>query len=191
MKDLINKRQDIEREIQDILRRLNAESGVGEGGSLLDKQGFPRADVDLVKIRQDRNKLASLYSDHKQLSLRIEKGLHDLHASTRQKEVRPRVNPANTSVEQADRPFALVDEVSTSSPAAQDGLQIGDQILQFGSLSIKDVGSSLRKVAEYAGDHENSKVLVKAVRAGKLVQVELMPRRWEGNGLIGCHMKIL
>lgn len=35
-------------------------------------------------------------------------------------------------------PFALVDEIAEDSPAAEDGLQLGDQIVKFGNVESGD-----------------------------------------------------
>ena len=56
LKDLLLKRENIEGDIALRAERLEA-SGVGRTGSLVDKEGFPRADVDIASIRADRRRL--------------------------------------------------------------------------------------------------------------------------------------
>ena len=56
LKDLLLKRENIEGDIALRAERLEA-SGVGRTGSLIDKEGFPRADVDIASIRTDRRRL--------------------------------------------------------------------------------------------------------------------------------------
>lgn len=57
LKDLALKRESIEGDIALRSQRLEA-SGVGRTGSLVDKEGFPRADVDVAAIRTDRQRIA-------------------------------------------------------------------------------------------------------------------------------------
>lgn len=57
----------------------------------------------------------------------------------------PAAEPADGSF---SRPFAVVDDVSADSPASAAGVQIGDQLWRFGSVSAAaDGGSSLQAVA--------------------------------------------
>ena len=56
LKDLLLKRENIEGDIALRVERLEA-SGVGRTCSLVDKEGFPRADVDIASIRTDRRRL--------------------------------------------------------------------------------------------------------------------------------------
>lgn len=39
--------------------------------------------------------------------------------------------------------------------------------------------------------HENQPVQTVFLRAGKRVELELVPRRWDGRGLLGCHLRPL
>ena len=57
LEDLALKRECIEGDISLRLKRLEA-SGVGRNGSLVDKEGFPRADIDIAAVRTDRQRIA-------------------------------------------------------------------------------------------------------------------------------------
>ena len=46
----------------------------------MDKEGFPRSDIDVVEIRTMRNRRACLQTDLRELMKQIEAGLHELHA---------------------------------------------------------------------------------------------------------------
>ena len=46
-------------------------------------QGYPRADIDVAAIRNDRHKLACLNTDHGVLSKDVERLLMQLHAATK------------------------------------------------------------------------------------------------------------
>ncbi|CAI5466335.1 unnamed protein product [Closterium sp. Yama58-4] len=71
-KELMARRDNLEAQINAIAARLNAPGGGGTNESLVDKEGFPRADIDIPRVRSDRHRLATLHSDHKQLTGQIE-----------------------------------------------------------------------------------------------------------------------
>lgn len=52
-------------------------------------------------------------------------------------------------------------------------------------------GGELQQVAQELAPHEDQPVQTVFLRAGQQVQLELVPRRWEGRGLLGCHLRPL
>ncbi|KAL2502462.1 26S proteasome non-ATPase regulatory subunit 9 [Forsythia ovata] len=87
------------------------------------------------------------------------------------------------------RPFAMVDEITESSPAAEDGLQLGDQIVKFGNVEISD--NLLQRLATEAQINLGRAVSLVVMRQGALINLTVTPRRWSGHGLLGCHFRIL
>ncbi|GLI71023.1 hypothetical protein VaNZ11_016139, partial [Volvox africanus] len=83
LRDLDLQRKALEEEITLLSGRLNAPGQPGVKGSLLDKQGFPRADIDLVEVRRDRHRLISLTNDQKMLTDKLANLLGDLHEAVR------------------------------------------------------------------------------------------------------------
>lgn len=81
---LMDKRAAMESQIEAIIARLNAPGGPGVKGSLVDKDGFPRADLDIPAIRGDRQRLAVLHNDHKEVTQKIERIILELHSSPQQ-----------------------------------------------------------------------------------------------------------
>lgn len=73
LKDLALKRESIEGDIALRSERLEA-SGVGRSGSLVDKEGFPRADVDVAGVRFDRQRIAGRHILHVPQLIWLEKG---------------------------------------------------------------------------------------------------------------------
>ena len=95
---------------------------------------------------------AVLTNDHKRVTSQIERLMHELHAEARKAPSadtvkRPRmaeaditsIMPLHTSPNAAAappmRPFAVVDEVSSSSPAEEAGVAVGDQLIAFASIT--------------------------------------------------------
>ena|SRR5271156_4569015 len=99
---------------------------------LIDPQGFPRSDIDVAQsnsedsrqtanfvVRTVRAQVIRLRNDHKDLMLRIEKGLHALHQENRNAEETQPTPTAPTTVAPQLIPFAIVNSVAVSSPAAE------------------------------------------------------------------------
>lgn len=61
---------------------------------------------------------------------------------------------------------------------------------RFGE-AVGGSGNELQQVAQELQKHENQAVQTIFLRAGQQVQLELVPRRWEGRGLLGCHLRPL
>ena len=61
---LMKDKDELEKAIMDITDYLTAPGMPGLKGNLIDEEGFPRADLDLIEIRKHRNRLACLQTDH-------------------------------------------------------------------------------------------------------------------------------
>lgn len=86
-------------------------------------------------------------------------------------------------------PFALVDEIADASPAADDGLQLGDQVLKFGNVEGGD--DLLRRLASEAQINQGRPIPVVVMRHGTPVNLTVTPRSWQGRGLLGCHFQMM
>lgn len=84
------------------------------------------------------------------------------------------------------RPFAVVDEISEQSPAAEDGLQLGDQILKFGNVERGE--NLLQLLASEAQQKQGEAVPLIVTRQGSVVNLTVTPRTWSGRGLLGYVM---
>lgn len=106
LRELDNQRNLIEVEAHAIAEELsspleNGEPGPGINGSLLDSEGFPRADIDIMRVRTLRNRLAHLRTDHKDIMKRIEHLLPQLHEMAR---LIPLPTVSNTAPSPAQHP---------------------------------------------------------------------------------------
>mmetsp|Transcript_38606 Transcript_38606/g.83942 ORF Transcript_38606/g.83942 Transcript_38606/m.83942 type:complete len:223 (+) Transcript_38606:128-796(+) len=212
LKALMAERTALEAEMNEIIARLTAPGGAGLTESLVDKEGFPRADVDVHQARISRNRLAVLKNDHKDLSARLEQGLLALHASASNSGTRSpvepqtvdsaadnvRSRPTNVAAEpmEEDTPvpsasaFAMIDEVTSGSPAADDGLLVGDLVVQFGEVRHSG-GGELARVAQALQQNVGSAMQVVVQRQGLPCTLSVTPRPWAGRGYLGCHMRPL
>ncbi|KAJ7516090.1 hypothetical protein O6H91_22G042700 [Diphasiastrum complanatum] len=219
---LMDSRSSIEEEMNAIIARLCAPGGPGLTSSLVDKEGFPRADIDVHAVLTDRHRLAVLRNDHKDITAQIEEKIYVLHSGgfTRDgtlpqkrtadgEEVRPQRVPSATRTvaqeapahatgrtettpmeeDRSIRPFATFDEVTEGSPAALDGIVLGDQLIKFGSIEGGE--DLLRRLAREGQMNEGRTISVVVLRRGSQIELSVTPRQWSGRGLLGCHIQVL
>eukprot|EP01067_Filipodium_phascolosomae_P004996 Filipodium_phascolosomae@DN2994_c0_g1_i1.p1 len=298
MKELMQERDNIESEMQSHIDFLNGYGMPGADGPLVDQEGFPRNDIDIIAVRTARHRVNCLRNDLKAVNSKLEEGLHEIHKSTMVSVPRERnrsvgkqsslellssgtgLSPhagddttllvdemlvgngqhhtsggpgpysipsstkglvgsdhisdevlddqerlqhsvgkrssgstgstkvgAETSTSVATvqggpvkvsdpRVFAIVDEISPSSPAEECGLQIGDEIVQFGAVT-KTSPDCFNEVANEVLTHVDKLVEVKMLRwrnnsvdTQEKIQVslQLRPHNWDGPGVLGCHI---
>ena len=89
--------------------------------------------------------------------------------------------------EEIPKPFAKIDLVSEGSPAHDAGMKVGDLILEFGTQNATNF-KSLNDIAQLVKNSENRNVRVKILRHGKIATLTLVPKRWSGQGLLGCKI---
>ena len=80
-------------------------------------------------------------------------------------------------------PFAVIDQVSATSPAEADGIQVGDLLVRFGAVVAGP--DCIRQVAAELERSEGLQVPVKVVRRGEGVELSVVPRTWSGRGRLG------
>ncbi|KAJ1625857.1 hypothetical protein T492DRAFT_1036641 [Pavlovales sp. CCMP2436] len=214
---LVLRKDALEAELANVVGALAAPGLGGLRGPLVDAEGYPRADVDVHSTRTLRNAHARNNTDHKALMGAIEVKMHAIYALPATARAPPAAaTPAVTvakspavSAGPADPPvrsasamdvddeaaFALVDEVMGGGPAEGSGLRVGDALLRFGEVSATtpEALSAVARAVGAAGGAEIS-IVVKRRGAGGTEEVftlGLRPRRWEGRGLLGCHLSPL
>lgn len=176
--ELQAQRDALEIEAEAIVNELNSpgpkgEPAVGVKGALVDKEGFPRSDVDVYRARTLRHRLAVINTDHKEISLSIEASMHELHASyhmplcgeldkqqSSQSSSSGAVAAASAmaaglaslSVGKSEldmsncKAFAIIDQILEGSPAQKSGLRNGDRLLAFGSITSSVYANPLTEV---------------------------------------------
>ncbi|KAG0343590.1 putative 26S proteasome regulatory subunit [Podila humilis] len=183
---------------------------------LVDSNGFPRSDIDLVAVTTARSNIIRLKNDHKAIMLEIEQTLHAVHAEAlaereKSKELQEATitftqtsastsvgavgtSGSNSSAELTPSlpqvPFAKVNAIAPDSPAKEAGLLQGDMIVAFGPVSAR-TPNALPSLSEHVQTRENKPILVKVLRnhAAELQSVILVPRQgWGGRGMLGCHI---
>ncbi|XP_004242595.2 uncharacterized protein [Solanum lycopersicum] len=212
---LMDERTNTEAEMDVVIQRLCQPGGPGLSGNLVDSEGFPRTDIDIPSVRADRRRLAELRNDHKIITEKIDQNIQVLHSarlasspsSVKDSGVQGSVvnigsssSPGNYSVTAAtsaamdidvvfSRPFAVIDEITEASPAAEDGLQLGDQVVRFGNVQSGE--NLLQRLAAEAQSNQGCVVTMTVLRQGAMTNLQVTPRVWQGRGLLGCNFRIL
>ncbi|TMX04835.1 hypothetical protein EJD97_004602 [Solanum chilense] len=212
---LMDERTNTEAEMDVVIQRLCQPGGPGLSGNLVDPEGFPRTDIDIPSVRADRRRLAELRNDHKIITEKIDQNIQVLHSarlasspsSVKDSGVQGSAvntgsssSPGNYSVTAAtsaamdidvvfSRPFAVIDEITEASPAAEDGLQLGDQVVRFGNVQSGE--NLLQRLAAEAQSNQGCAVTMTVLRQGALSNLQVTPRVWQGRGLLGCNFRIL
>lgn len=134
---------------------------------------------------------------------RIEYGLYQVHAEARESgtvaegaassSVSSSSTASSSSASNADpwfgkKHFSRVHSVAAGSPAEQSGLLVGDLILQFGSASFDTSFTPMAGVKDVVMNSENRPVEVVVRRDAQIVRLTLVPKKWSGQGLLGCHI---
>ncbi|KAG0235960.1 putative 26S proteasome regulatory subunit [Actinomortierella wolfii] len=190
---LLKEKDAIEAHIRVTEMELQAHN-VGPNERLIDAEGFPRADIDLVAITTLRAKLAKLKNDLKFLMPKIEEALYKVHEAAREEKNKAGSATQGTQAESstvAPQPFARVNAVAPDSPASEGGLIRGDQILHFGPIDATN-HNHLKALNDHVVAHQNQPIVVKVLRAKDddsgmdTVVLSVTPRLgWGGRGLLG------
>ena len=197
---MVQKKQEIESELAELGRILVEEGNVGMNGNLVDKEGFPRADIDIYKVRNARQRINCLQNDYKVLISRIEKEIVSIHSLARSKELIE--NSGNGEPLSEHKPFLKITQVDADSPSFEAGLRVNDLIIQFGPFNSLNTRKNLSEIAEHVKEHANKIILVKVLREsepqtneseigipnGKKMTLKLTPKTWSGHGLLGCKL---
>mgnify|MGYP006147495201 FL=1 len=213
VKELYSTREEMEKEMAEIAQRLTEEGMPGLRGALVDREGFPMPGVDLYQVRGDRGRYATLRNDHADVTKELEKRLSELHMQAGVTKGVATMELTREAVEQLKRDeddafmrararaaaqygappgalaFAYVDEVTAGSPASSAGLRVGDVILMFGDVTGPHEAGTLPRVAATLAQREGHPVAVWVSRGGSDVRLDVTPKKWEGRGLLGCHMR--
>lgn len=194
-KDLIARKDKIEEELKELEDVINT-SGVTMDESMIDAQGFPRADIDVHSIRTSRNLIIRLRNDHRDVMKDIENVLFKIHEMKKQQQTTETTTTTTTTATQTSPTttntslvaFAVVNAVAPDSPAYTAGLRRNDHILKFGHVHSEN-HNRLQALNALVGASENQQVPVTVLRDGSKEELIVTPRNgWGGRGTLGCHI---
>ncbi|PPQ65401.1 hypothetical protein CVT26_000026 [Gymnopilus dilepis] len=186
---LMAQKDNIEAELESHFSILKA-NNVTMQTPLVDREGFPRADIDIFAVRGSRVRIIELRNDLKAVMDAIGKALEGIYDPALAAQTTAAQSGAAASQSETPRPFAKVDGVAPGSPAAEAALQRGDLVVKFGRLdSTAFKSSSLQPLADLVAENENRAIAIRVIRAEETVLLTLTPRKnWGGRGMLGCHI---
>ena len=217
---LDKEKKKLEEKISDLTDYLNQPGMPGIDGSLIDKDGFPKAGLDLVSIRAARHDLICTQNDLNNLMEKIEKKMmayfEELNNNKIEEEVKEDNKNSNSNPkeeatsgaasedqnnnkiqESIKEPFAKIVSVENGSPADEAGLKAEDAIINFNGILYKGVSHNpLMTVQEIVKSKIGEEIPISVVRKNSdniliMVNLKIVPHTWRGRGVLGCKFQIL
>jgi 26S proteasome non-ATPase regulatory subunit 9 len=217
---LDKEKKKLEEKISDLTDYLNQPGMPGIDGSLIDKDGFPKAGLDLVSIRTARHDLICTQNDLNNLMEKIEKKMmayfEELNNNKIEEEVKEDNKNSNSNAkdeatagaasedqnnnkiqESIKEPFAKIVSVENGSPADEAGLKAEDAIINFNGILYKGVSHNpLMTVQEIVKSKIGEEIPISVVRKNSdniliMVNLKIVPHTWKGRGVLGCKFQIL
>ncbi|EEY55095.1 26S proteasome non-ATPase regulatory subunit, putative [Phytophthora infestans T30-4] len=210
----VKAKEAIEAEIEAVVAELTSGDNPGLNGPLVDAEGFPRADIDVYRVRQLRHSLALKQTDHQTTMEKIEALLPRVFearstgivkttpaateaqvndAAERMQKLETEWKQKLSEVKSEERdllPFAVVESVQNESPAEMAGLQAQDQVLRFGTADASN-HRELAAVRDIVQRNVGSGIRVVVRRQTEILALELTPQSWRGPGVLGCLLQPL
>ncbi|KAK6095628.1 putative 26S proteasome regulatory subunit [Batrachochytrium dendrobatidis] len=188
---LMHKRDALESELTKLQSLLKTHN-MGMTEPLVDTQGFPLTGVDVYTVRNTRTSIIRLLNDHKALTNELELILQRVHEVARSEGItttsRNSASPnSNAPHSKSLAPFAKVNAVAPDSPAWNAGLRRDDLVTKFGSVHAESE-IPLKLLFDIVQKSENRLLNVHIKREGYDKIIELIPQKWSGRGLLGCHI---
>ena len=148
-----------------------------------------------------------LKTDHKSIIADIEALLGEIHetqkaakassgSSTTTKECGTACVPKAPAFDVSTLALRLtVDEVMEGSPAAAGGLKPGDVIIKYGSVDVstymaEDKSYLLEDVNSVTRSSVGRSIRVEALRGTEMPILSVVPAKWSGPGVLGCHFTV-
>ncbi|KAG2176432.1 hypothetical protein INT43_005672 [Umbelopsis isabellina] len=196
-KALIAKKDDIEAQIRELEATLRMQGNVGMNQPLIDREGFPRSDIDLVAVRTARHSIIELTNDHKDIMKQIEAAILGLHQDNQpsKSQAASSTTTSQSAPSASNEPFARVNGVAPDSPAKEavsnlHGLIKEDLIVRFGTVHSGNhrMLQALSDVVKEGVRTNLTTVPVVVKRNGEIITLTLTPQRAGSRYTLGCHL---
>ena len=199
---MCQRKEKIENELKEFGKVLEQEGNVGMYGNLVDSEGYPRADIDLYKVRLSRQKINCLQTDYNELLNKIEAEFGRIFQKYKINENQIMLTSNEKKfTNNVLKAFIKIEHVDINSPAFEAGLQRNDFITQFGPCTYTNTNKDLNDIIDVVKNSLNKIILVKISRKeiqdGNLNQdssnveqkiLKLTPKIWNGYGYLGCKL---
>lgn len=185
---------EIENQLSTLFRILQGEYNANMETELVSRDGFPRADIDIVSIRLIRVKVIRLKNDYKEVLIELESKMEEeftrrkAEGGEKGEEGEPAIDTLPSTIPQSRPPFAIVRDVATTGPAFKSGLRDGDHVVLFDNVIHAANHEKLSGIVTRVRGGIDKKLPVQVLRNGVSMELELIPSKWEGQGLLGCRL---
>lgn len=159
-------------------------------------EGFPRGDLDLVTIRLIKRNVNVLRNDLRRIIERVEyllplefESLNKQNATVGKMQTLEMGDSNEDSDLNLDSliAFAKVVDVKLGSPSHDAGLQTDDLIIKFGTVHALN-HNNLSNIGKLVQTRIDEEIVLKIKRNNDIVTIQLVPRSWQGAGLLGCRI---
>lgn len=185
-------KKNLEKRINELTDYLTQPGMPGVKGSLIDKDGFPLANLDLVAIRTARHELVCKQNDLKNLMETIEKKMmnyfeelnnnkpaqveeekkvnifnnkEEISADACGEEPKKNDKKENEKNENIKEPFAKIVSIAEGSPAEEAGLKTDDNVILFNKILYKGVSNNpLVMLSDIVKDKIGEEIPISVVR---------------------------
>jgi 26S proteasome regulatory subunit N4 len=177
LRDLEARKINVEKEIGVNMEVLKS-NGLNFEDSVLDADGFPRDDIDVIACRHAKKNIIELRNDFREIMLKLSNELNQFY---QQQQPEKNEIPA----------IAIIDDVQESSPASESGLLINDLLVGvYESANGERVQSqTLQSIQKLVLESENHELIFQIRRGTNMLNISVTPKRWSGRGLLGCHLR--
>jgi 26S proteasome non-ATPase regulatory subunit 9 len=187
---LIQRKVAIEHEVGVLEKSISGTLGV----PLVDESGFPNSSIeDIPKVAHARRRIKMLNNDYTKVLLEIQSIIPSIMEMDKKGHLGVSSAPKETeshSLHQLE-PIAIVNSVCPDSPACESGMKQGDLIIHFGPINANTI-SSLGDISTETKLREGQPFSILVARdptnSNELVKLSLTPKKWNGPGLLGCHL---
>jgi 26S proteasome non-ATPase regulatory subunit 9 len=196
--ELALKKDEIENRLSELNKILIDQGNVGMHENLVDKDGYPRSDIDLFVVRQTRQEINCLQNDYRELMKQIEKELNKKYVNIKNGEepFHEIKNNNNNGNHVNLKPFLKIVQVDENSPAHEAGLLKDDLIVQFGPHRHSNTDKiTLALIADHVKSRVDKIILLNVLRKEsqndlnpQYVKIKLIPKTWSGHGVLGCKL---
>ena len=153
----------IESQLKEFASYLSSQ-GVDMETPLVSRDGYPRADIDVLQVRLARRNINMLRNDLRKVMERMQELLVTYFKTPEGTKVNPSGTDASSETTKSSAgvrgseyevPFAVLREVVPGGPAARAGVKDGDKLLKIGAVNASN-HNKLKGVQREVLEHEDN-----------------------------------
>ncbi|SMN17722.1 similar to Saccharomyces cerevisiae YIL007C NAS2 Proteasome-interacting protein involved in the assembly of the base subcomplex of the 19S proteasomal regulatory particle (RP) [Maudiozyma saulgeensis] len=183
LQDLLSLKKRIELQLSKDVSYLESQN-IDMNSKLITEDGYPRQDLDdIVQITLTRRDIIQRRNDLTAVINRshilLEKQLSKENKS-QEKDITKSSTPFTNHI-----PFAIFEEIDMNGPIGQSGIQNGDTLISFGSVTV--INGGLQGLSKEVSIGKTIPINIK--RDGISYTFNVTPNnQWGGRGLLGCKL---